>query len=225
MNVFADAALLAAKDLRAEARSRGALAAAGALGAVAFVVAAMAAGPDRAQLRQLAPALTWLALLYAAIAMADRLDLVDRRDDAFSALWLALEDRRAIYLGKVLALAVVLLVLQGVLFGLAVVLLDLPLSGEALWLAPVAVVAALGAAATSVLVVALAGASGQRTLLMPLLLLPLMVPVLLAAVESTGAILVSAPAAALQWLALSAAQAALFAGLGVLVYEHAATPE
>ncbi len=225
MNVFADAALLAAKDLRAELRSRGALVAAGTLGAVAFVVAAMAAGPDRAQLRQLAPALTWLALLYAAIAMADRLDLVDRRDDAFSALWLALEDRRAIYLGKVLALAVVLLVLQGVLFGLAVVLLDLPLSGEALWLAPVAVVAALGAAATSVLVVALAGASGQRTLLMPLLLLPLMVPVLLAAVESTGAILVSAPAAALQWLALSAAQAALFAGLGVLVYEHAATPE
>lgn len=225
MSLLSDALVLTGKDLRVETRTRDALAAGGALAAVALVVVGLALGPDLARLRSLAPSLTWIALLYAAIAMADRLEQIDRRDDAFSALWLTLADRRAIYVGRVLSLSVVLTGLQLALWALGWFLLNVVPVPALAALVPMSAVTSFCAATVTATVTALVAASRQRTLLLPVLLLPLLVPTLLAGVQTSSALLDGRPGEAVGWLAVLIAQSALFAGLGLLSYEAAATPE
>lgn len=225
MSLLADALLLARKDLLVEIRARQAMAAAMALAGIALVLVGLAVGPDPVRLRALAPALVWIALLYASIATAERLERTDRTDDAFSGLWLALEDRRSVYLGRVLSLATVLAILQVAMWIAAAILLDLPLRLEAIALVPLSVLTAITAATASALILALVADATHRALLLPVALLPLLVPTLLAGVQASSAVLESRPGDATGWVAALFIEAALFAGLGLLTYETAASPD
>jgi heme exporter protein B len=225
VNLAAAAIALARKDLLVELRARQAIASAVALAAVALVLVGLAVGPDPDRLRALAPALVWIALLYASIAVAERLQRIDRTDDAFSGLWLVLPDRRAMYLGRVISLAIFLAVLQFTLWMAAALLLDLPLDLGAFALVPLAVLSALAAATASALVLALVADAGHRPLLLPVALLPLLVPTFLAGVQASSAVLDGRGADATGWVAVLLIEAALFSGLGLLTYEAAASPD
>ena len=225
MSLLAGAVLLARKDLLVEVRARQALAGALTLAGIALVLVGLAVGPDPERLRALAPALVWIALLYAAIAVAERLERIDRSDDAFSGLWLALDDRRSIYLGRVLSLATVLAVLQVAIWIAAALLLDLPLRLEALALVPLAGLTAIAAATASALTLALVADVRHRSLLLPVALLPLLVPTFLACVQASSAVLDGRLADATGWVAALLIEVALFAGLGLLTYETAASPD
>ena len=223
--MLSDIVSLATKDLRIELRSPTAAIGAITLGLIGLVVTGLATGPDPARLRTIAPGLAWLAVVYAAIAVSERLDRIDRTDDALSDLWLAVRDRRAIFASKVLALSLILWTITLTLLVAAVVLLNVAPSPIAVGLVPLAALASLAIASGAVLVTAAVGSSSQRALLLPVALLPLLVPALLAASQATAAIFEGRPEAALPWTGLLAAQAALFAGLGLLMYEAGAALE
>jgi heme exporter protein B len=182
-------------------------------------------GPDPERLRDLAPALVWIALLYATIAIAERLERVDHADDAFSGLWLALADRRAIYVGRVMSLATALAVLQVAIWSAATLLLDLSLRLEAVALLPLSALTAITAATASALILALVADATHRALLLPVALLPLLIPTLLAGVQASSAVLDGRLGDATGWVAALFIEAALFAGLGLLTYETAASPD
>ncbi|HVA86761.1 MAG TPA: heme exporter protein CcmB [Candidatus Saccharimonadales bacterium] len=225
MNALGDAVALAAAGLRIELRTRAAVAAAVTLGGAVLFLMALAIGPDPARLGALAPSVVWIALAFAAVGISDRLDALDRVDDPFAGLWLAAQDRRALYLGKLLALGTLLVGIQGVLWALAVVLFEVPLGLGLVTLVPVAVAVALAAGAVCVLAQALVGTTAHRALLLPVVVLPLLLPTLLTASGASEALLIGRPADALGPLGLLAVQAALYLGLGLLVYEAAAAPE
>lgn len=225
MSLLADAVLLARKDLIVEARARQAMASAIALAGIALVLVGLAVGPDPSRLRALAPAVVWIALLYAAIAVAERLERIDRADDAFSGLWLVLADRRSLYIGRVLSLATVLALLQVAIWVAAALLLDLPLRPEAVALVPLAALTAITAAAAAALTLALVADARHRPLLLPVALLPLLVPTFLAGVQGSSAVLDGRLGDAMGWAAALLIEAALFAGVGLLTYETAASPD
>lgn len=225
MTFVSAALMLARKDLLVELRARQAIASAVALAAVALFLVGLAVGPNPDRLRALAPALVWIALMYASIAVAERLERIDRADDAFSGLWLVLLDRRSIYLGRVVSLAAFLAVLQFTLWIGAALLLDLPVSLGFLALVPLAALSALSAATASALVLALVADAGHRPLLLPVTLLPLLVPTFLAGVQASSAVLDGRAGDAAGWAAALVIEAALFAGLGLLTYETAASPD
>ena len=225
MSLIADVVVLARKDLLVEVRARQAIATAVALAAIALVLVGLAVGPDPDRLRALAPALVWIALLYASIAVAERLERIDRSDDAFSGLWLVLDDRRAIYVGRVVSLAIFLAVLQLTLWIAAALLLDLSLDPEALALVPLAGLAAVAAASASALVIALIADASHRPLLLPVALLPMLVPTCLAGVQASSAVLDGRAGDAIGWVAALLIEAALFLGLGLLTYQTAAAPD
>ena len=216
---------LARKDLLIEIRARQAMASAVALAGIALLVVGLAVGPDPDRLRTLAPALVWTALLYAAIAVAERLERVDRSDDAFSGLWLVIADRRSMYVGRVVSLATLLGFLQLCLWLAAVFLLDLPLQPGMLALVPLAALTALTAASATALVLALVADANHRALLLPVALLPLLVPTFLAGVQASSALLNGHLGDATGWVAALLIEAALFTGLGLLTYETAASPD
>lgn len=225
MSLLSDSMLLARKDLLVEVRARQAMASALALAGIALVVVGLAVGPDPDRLRALAPALVWTALLYAAIAVAERLERIDRSDDAFSGLWLVIADRRAMYIGRVVSLAAVLGFLQLSLWLAAVFLLDLPLQPGMLALVPLAAVTAVTAASATALVLALVAESSHRALLLPVAMLPLLVPTFLAGVQASSAVLAGQLSGATGWVAALLIETALFVGLGLLTYETAAGPD
>lgn len=225
MTFIADALVLARKDLVVEVRARQALASAVALALIALVVVALAIGPDAERLRDLAPALVWTTLLYATFAVAERLDRVDRADEAGVGLWLLLVDRRSMYLGRVVSLSAVLAGLQLAVWAIAVVLLDLPLRPEAVLLVPLAALTALTAAAATALVQPVIADASHRTLLLPVALLPLLVPTFLAGVQGAAALVGTTDGEAAVWVAVLLVEACLFLGLGLLAFETAAAPE
>lgn len=224
MSLLADSMALARKDLVVELRARQAVASALALAGIALVLVGLAVGPDPDRLRTLAPALVWIALLYAAIAVAERLERVDRSDDAFAGLWLVLEDRRSLYVGRVFSLSIVLGLLQLAIWGAAAFLLDLPLRPEVIALVPLAALTAVATAAASALSLALVADVNHRPLLLPVALLPLLVPTLLAGVQAGSAVLEGRLGDATGWMTALIIETALFAGLGLLAYETAASP-
>lgn len=217
--------MLAKKDLVVEFRARQAMAGALALSAIALVLVGLAVGPDPERLRSLAPAVVWIVLLYATIAVAERLERIDRSDDAFAGLWLVLADRRSIYVGRVLSLTTFLALLQLSIWAAAVVLLDLPLDLESLALVPLAAVTAASAAAAAALTLTLVADAHHRSLLLPVALLPLLVPTFLAGVQASSAVLDGQLLDATPWATALLIDAALISGLGLLTFELAASPD
>ena len=224
MTLTRDALDLARKDLTVEFRTRRSAASTATVGAASLVLVGLLVGPSPERLRDVAPAVAWIALLYAAIAVADRLEALDRSDDVFSALWLVLDDRRAVYIGRVISLTVLLTLLHVAIWAGAVVLLDLNTGPGAVLIVPLSALAALAASTAIAIVSPLVAASNDRVLLLPVLLVPLLVPTFLAGVQASIAVFAGNPAEALPWAAALAVQAALLAGVGLLTYDEAARP-
>jgi heme exporter protein B len=127
--------------------------------------------------------------LFAALLGLNRAFALELENDALAGLALAPADRGWIFLGKALANVMLIFGVQLVTaaaFGLA---FDVPVLERAAPLAAVLALGALGLAAAGTLFGAVAVRTRFRELVLPLLLLPLLVPVLIAAVRATAGLL------------------------------------
>jgi heme exporter protein B len=175
-------AAILGKDLRTELRTLQSLPAMALFAVTTFVIFRF--GLDRTSLSgSLAAGVLWATLLFAAILGINRLFVAEREEGGFDALRLAPIDRSALFAAKAAALLVYLLALEAVVVPVfAIFFLD---EGSSLPpLLAVLVLADLGLAATGTLISSMAVHSRARDLLAPLVLLPLVVPLMIAA---TGA--------------------------------------
>ena len=170
------------KDLRTELRTLQSLPAMALFAVTTFVIFRF--GLDRTQLSgSLASGVLWATLLFAAVLGINRLFVAERQEGGFDAIRLAPIDLTALFAAKAAALVVYLVVLEAIVvpvFG--IFFLD---SAAAIPpLAAVLLLADVGLAATGTLISSMAVNSRARDLLGPLVLLPLVVPLMIAA---TGA--------------------------------------
>jgi heme exporter protein B len=176
-------AAILGKDLRAELRTLQSLPAMALFAVTTFVIFRF--GLDRTSLSgSLGAGVLWATLLFAAILGINRLFVAEREEGGFDAIRLAPIDRTALFAAKAAALLAYLLVLEAIVVPVfALFFLD---SAAALPpLAALLVLADLGLAATGTLISSMAVNSRARDLLVPLVLLPLAVPLSIAA---TGAL-------------------------------------
>jgi heme exporter protein B len=210
-----DALLVAGKDLRLEWRSRVALNQVVPFALLVLVLFAFALDPDRGLLERATPGLYWVAVLFSGLLALQRAFTVEAADGNRDALRLSGLDPSGIYLGKAMAVAVQLLVLE-VLLGVGVaVLYTTELSGWPLLLVTAGVATAAIAAAGTLYGVLAAGLRVRETLL-PLLLLPVLAPVLIGSTRAFEAALAGAPADGWPWVGLMAVFAVLYTVAGVL---------
>ncbi len=215
------ARLLAAKDLRIEARSRIVTNQVLPFAAIVMVMFAFALNSD-AVVSRVAPGLVWLATLFSLLVLVQRAFAIESADGATDALRAAGVDPAGIFLGKAMALAVQLAVLEIVLLLSAVVLYraQLRLSGVVL-LVTTLVAATCGLALVGTLYGGLAAGVRGRETLLPLLLLPVVAPVLIGATRATEAALGTGGAAVADgwpWVGLLAVFVALFGVGGTLAF-------
>jgi heme exporter protein B len=170
---------LLGKDLRVELRTFRSLPAMALFAVTTFVIFRF--GLDRTGLEgSLAAGVLIATLLFAAILAVNRLFVAERDEGGFELIRLAPIDRTWLFAAKASALLIYLLVLELVVVPIfALFFLD---SAEALPpLIPVLVLFDLGVALTGTLISTIATMSSARDLLAPLILLPLLVPVVIAA--------------------------------------------
>jgi heme exporter protein B len=212
---------VAVKDLRIEANSRVLTNQVAPFALIVMVMFAFALDAEGI-LRRVAPGLVWLATLFAMMVIVQRNFALERDDGALDAMRTAGVDTGAMYLGKALALAVQLMILEALLIVAAVVLygveIDLPGAAETAVTA-LCVALALGFAGTLYGGLA-AGARGRETLL-PLLLLPVVAPVLIGATRATEAAFRSGGTQVHEgwpWVGLVAVFAVLFGFVGSVAF-------
>lgn len=212
---------VASKDLLVEWRSRVVSNQVLPFAVLVMVMFAFALDSD-AVLERVAPGLIWLATIFSVLFLVARSYAVETADGALDALRSAGVEPMGIYLGKVAALAVQLLVLETLLAGAAVVLYraDLGWSGVVL-LVTTALVATVGLASVGTLYGGLAAGVRGRETLLPLLVLPVVAPVLIGATRATESAFRTNGIAVSEgwpWLALLAVFAVLFSVVGAVAY-------
>jgi heme exporter protein B len=187
---------IARKDLLQESRSKAVTVATVFFSAVTLGVLAFAFGENPLLMREGAMGALWVALAFAGVISAAQSWQADLEDGALEALLAWPVPRAAIYLGKLLAnwglmaaLGFVLLPLAGGLYGA-----DVGGDGET---APALVVTVLlgtiaaGTLGFALIAVFYAGLTANlraRESLLPVLMFPVVVPILLAAVRASNAL-------------------------------------
>jgi len=191
------------KDLLVEIRTRGSFTAMVFFAVLVLIVFAFAIGADPRLLERLSGGLLWIAITFTALLSLSRTFHSEELSGGLEGLELYPGEVRAIYLGKFLGNLVLLLLVEAILFPLAAVLYHMDLLARAPALAGVALLGTWGISATGTFYAALTLHLRARELMLPLLLLPLLVPVLLGAVEATTALVTGDPTAGLGgWIRL-----------------------
>ena len=101
--MFRDAALIAAKDLRLEWRSRVATNQVAPFALLVLVIFAFALDADRPTLARVTPGLFWVAVLFSGLLAIQRSFAVENADGVRDALRLSGLEPASIFLGKALA--------------------------------------------------------------------------------------------------------------------------
>jgi heme exporter protein B len=178
---------------------------------------AFALDPDRGVLQRVAPGLFWVTVLLAALLAVSRSFAVELEHGGRDGLRLSGLDSSALFLGKAAAIAVQLLALELVLGIGTVLLFDVQLDSIAP-LALATVAATVGVAATGTLYGVLAAGTRVRETLVPVLLLPVVAPVLLAATRAWEDSIEGVPSDAWPWVGLLVIFAALYTSIGMLAF-------
>ncbi len=216
--MWRDAALVAGKDLRIEGRSRVGLSQVAPFGIVALALFAFALGPDRQIMAKGAPGLFWVAVLFCTVLAVQRSVSVESADGARDGLRLSGIDPAGLFLGKSIAVAAQLVVLEAVLAVGVVLLYGARI--EVPWLIVVScLLGTVGLAATGTLYGALSAGIRVRETLLPLLLLPIVAPVLLAGTKIWQAAMSGGtPSDGTQWLRLLVIFDAVYVAVGVILF-------
>lgn len=209
------------KELRLEWRTREAVPAMALFSVTTFVVFHFGIQQD-AVAGALASGVLWVTLLFAAMLGANRLFVSDTEDGALEGILLAPIDRTALYLAKVLAFLAFLALVELVAVPAFYVLLLGPAALDAIpGLLAVLVLANVGIAVSGTLVAGLATQTRSRDLLGPLLGLPLLLPVIIAAARATEPLFAAGGAGALpaKWLAVLALYDVVIGLIAVAVFD------
>lgn len=217
MFMFRDAALIAGKDLRIELRSRVATNQVAPFAVLVLLLFGFALDPDRGVLNRATPGLFWVAVLFSALLAIQRSFGVESIDGGRDTLRLTGLDPAGIFIGKALAVAAQLLALEVILGAGVVVLYDAHL-GQPVQLVATCLLATAGLAAAGTVYGVVAAGLRVRETLLPLLVLPVVAPVLLAGTKAWEAALSGATADGWPWVRLLAVFAVVYITVGIMAF-------
>ncbi|MEP6731008.1 MAG: heme exporter protein CcmB [bacterium] len=211
---------IAWKDLTAERRSKAGFNAVISLAVTILVMFGFALGPDAEAIRNAAAGAIWLAVLFSGVLAFNRSYQIELDGGALEQLILYPGSRRAIFAGKLMANFVFVVLMLVIVVTVGVVLFQVQIPGAWPSLIAILLLGVVGLVTLGTFYAAMASRSRAREVLLPLLLFPMLVPVLLAAMEATRALLGgNAMGDAGAWARLLAAFDLIFLVASFLVFE------
>lgn len=206
------------KDLLVEVRSKRVLSTSVVFALLVVVAFAFGFAKSVADLRVLGRGALWIAFVFAGTISVTQAVTAENRDSAIDGLLLAPVDRTAIYFGKVASNTIFVASVSLLTLVATTVFLNYrPPASMLAALTGTILLASLGFASVGVVLALLAARSDLRTSLVPILLVPLVVPVLLAGVELTRLLAVGGDPSA--WVRLLVGYTGILLLAGMLVFE------
>jgi heme exporter protein B len=168
-----------------------------------------------------AAGILWIAIAFSGTLALGRTFERERYGETLRALLLAPAPRAAVYVGKLLGIVLLLLIAEALLVPLVALLFDAALFAQPLLLAGLLVTGTIGFAAVGTLFAAMLVRSRTRDVMLPILLYPITVPVIIAGVRGTAALLAPDPdpAIAEMWIALLVCFDVVFLVLSLWTFE------
>ncbi|HEV3420762.1 MAG TPA: heme exporter protein CcmB [Candidatus Acidoferrum sp.] len=185
MSFFSNTVVLLSKELRTEFRSRELLTTTVVFILVVLILFSFAISPTTDESREFGPGLLWLAILFAASLMLQPCFLREQNNDTLSSLRLAVSDPFSIFLAKLIANTLFLLLTELIMLPFFALFYNVPILPELPWLILVLFLGSLGISVTGTALSAISAQARMRELLLPLLLLPLLTPVLVVSATVT----------------------------------------
>ncbi len=226
MTSFAGAVwLIARKDLTVEVRSREIAYTTLFFAVSCLLVFAFALVRDGRAPEEAAAGVLWVAIAFAGTLALGRTFERERQAETLRALLLAPIPRPAIYVGKLCGIVGLLIAAEVVIVPLVTLLFQANLLSHLAWLAGILLTGTIGFASVGTLFAAMLVRARSRDVLLPVLLYPVTVPVIIAGVRGTAALM--APefddAVAGFWLALLLTFDTVFVTLALWTFEPVMT--
>ena len=172
-------------------------------------------------LQDAAAGIVWIAVAFSGTLALGRTFERERYAETLRALLLAPSPRAAIYVGKLLGMVALLLATELLIVPLVALLFQADLFGHFPLLAALLLLGTVGFAAVGTLFAAMLVRARTRDVLLPILLYPITVPVMIAGVRGTAALL-QQPAEeslAVLWIGILASFDVVFVTLALWTFE------
>jgi heme exporter protein B len=208
------------KDLLIELRTKDSLNAMLFFGIVVLVVFNFAFESARETIRQAVHGVLWVAFVFSGTLGLNRMFASEKENSCLQGLLMVPMDRGIIYLGKMLASVVFMLITEVVIFVFSLVFFNLTVWSEIPYLMLVFFIGTLGFTGVGTLLSAVAVNTRLREVLLPLILFPVVLPILINAVEATNIILNTGDYQALKLpLTVMSAFTIIFGTLAYLLFD------
>src|SRR6266849_4546509 len=194
MTLLSNASALLGKELRTEFRSRELLPTTVVFIFIVIALFSITFHPTTSESRRLGPGLLWVAFLFAASLMLQPCFLREQNNDTLSALRLSVCDPFAIFFAKLAANTLFLLLTEMLMLPFFAGFFNVRILAVLPQLVLVLFLGSLGIAIPGTAFSAISAQARMRELMLPLLLLPLLTPILIASTEVTAALLEPEPA-------------------------------
>jgi len=206
------------KDILSGLRTKEVITSVLVFGLLVLVIFHFAFEPGSGMRESVTPGILWVALVFAGVLGLNRTYDPERENGCIEGLMLCPVERHVIYWGKLASSFTFMLMVAVVITPIFLALFDLPLFLPRLAL--IISLAALGFSSIGSLFSALSAGTKGRELLLPILFLPVVVPVIIAAVEATAVVLDGRPWGDMStWLQIMIAFDVIFLVISTLVFE------
>jgi heme exporter protein B len=205
------------KDIRYELRSTQTWLSMGMFALLVLVIFNFTFDLRVSNVKAVAPGVLWIAFIFASLLGLGRTIAAERERNTLDRLLLTPVDRKVIYLAKLVGNMLCIGVVEIVALPVFVLLFNFEL-GIVRDLIPVVLLGTVGLASVGTLFSVMAAATRARELLLPVLVFPLIVPVIISAVQATSLILLPSTNEP-PWLGLLIAFDVIFLSVSTLTFQ------
>jgi heme exporter protein B len=171
------------------------------------------------RVRQVAPGALWVAFAFAGVLGLNRAFVMEKDRGCLDGLLLAPVDHSAIYFGKMLSTLLFMLVVEALMLPVFTAFFGVNLFDVRLVL--IVLLGTVGFAGVGTLLSAMTAQTRAREVLLPILLLPVVAPVLIAAVKATAGVLDGLALSDIAlWLQLLAAFDIIFPAVAFMSFDY-----
>jgi heme exporter protein B len=209
------------KDLLIELRTKDSLNAMLFFGIVVLVIFNFALEDVRESIRMAVPGVLWVSFAFSGTLGLNRMFASEKENSCLQGLLMIPMDRGILYLGKMLAATVFMLLTELIISVFCMIFFNMTVWREIPYLALIFVVGTLGFTAVGTLLSAVSANTRMREVLLPLILFPVVLPILINAVAATSIVLNTVEYAALKLpLTIMTVFTIVFATLAYLLFEY-----
>jgi heme exporter protein B len=209
-----------AKELRTELRTRELINTTVVFALIVVVLFSFSFDPSSEEARRFGPGLLWIAFLFAGSLMLQPSFVREQANETLAALRLAPVDPLSILLGKILANFLFLALAELLLLPVFAVFYNVAIFPVLLRLLLVMALGTLAIVIPGTVFSAVSAQARMREMLLPLLLLPVLTPVLIACTEATAELLGDFPELAANWVQLLAGFDIIFLTASYFVFAY-----